>query len=294
MLFALNMIIGFFLISATKRLCRQQASTLRVLAGSALGGGYSLMIFLPEVHTAVNIILRILFMLLLTAVVFGFKSPEKYFRCLLSLLSVSFVLAGVIMAVWLVFKPQALLIKNGAVYFDISFLTLVLSAALLYSVMRICKRFFACKSNEKAECKVKIEFRNAAVNINGIIDTGNTLADSFTGKKVSIIDKTTALSLLSSDAAECIADWNFEKLPQYMHLTVSDTVGGEGLLPVFTADSMLIETQGNKKIIRNPAVAVSGNESFGSFSALINSELMGADELDTKTYTKNKTAVSKK
>lgn len=291
-LFALNMIISFFLISAAKRLCRQQAKTIRVLAGSMLGGAYSLAVFLPEVHTAVNIIFRVLFMLLLTAVVFGFKSVKKYFRSFFSLLGVSFILAGLLMAVWLIFKPEALLVKNGAVYFDIGFLTLVLSAAALYAVLWLGKRLLAPKANEKAECNVGIRLNSANVNVKGIVDTGNTLVDSFTGKKVSIIDKTTALYLLPFDAAACIADRSFEKLPPYMHLTVSNTVGGEGLLPVFTADLIIVEINGTKHEIKNPAVAVSDSDNFGGFSALINSELIGVDELDKKTDTKNKAAFS--
>lgn len=293
-LFALNMIISFFLISAAKRLCRQRASTIRVLAGSALGGAYSLAVFLPEVHTAVSIVCRIIFMLLLTAVVFGFNGVKKYFRCFFAVFGVSFVLAGLLMAVWLLFRPQALLIKNGAVYFDIGFLTLVLSAAAVYAAVWLGKHFLTPKANEKAECDVKIQLNSAAVNVKGILDTGNTLTDSFTGKRVSIIDKSTALCLLPFDAAECIAGWNFEKLPPYMHLTVSNTVGGEGLLPVFTADSMAVVLNEKELVIKNPAVAVSGSENFGSFNVLVNSELIGVDELDKKTDTKNKAAFSQK
>ncbi len=233
-------------------------------------------------------------MLLLTAVVFGFGSIRRFFRCFASLFVVSFVLSGALMAVWVLFKPQALLIKNGSVYFDISFLNLVLAAAALYAAVWLVKRFLLPKADETAECEVFIKYGERFVKTKGIIDTGNTLTDSFTGKKVSVADKSTALALLPFDAAECVERRNFEKLPPYMHLTVSHTVGGEGLLPVFEADLLKITVKERTVEIKNAAVAVSEVDAFRNFGILINSQLIGEDELDKKTDTKNKTAFSEK
>ena len=289
-LFALNMIISFFLISAAKRICRQTVKTWRVLFGAAAGGVYSLTIFLPQVHTVLSLVCRLLFMLLLTIVVFGFSGANRFIRCFASLFAVSFVLSGVLMAVWLLFKPQALLIKNGSLYFDISFLNLVLSAAALYAVVWLLKRYFSPKVSETAECEVLIKYGRKFVEVKGIIDTGNALTDSFTGKKVSVADKLTALSLLPLDAVECIEKRDFEKLPPYMHLTVSHTVGGEGLLPVFETDVIKITVNEKSIEFKKTAVAVSDVDDFGDFGILINSQLIGEDELDKKTDTKIKTA----
>lgn len=294
MLFALNMIISFFLISAAKRICRQRVSTWRVLIGAVAGGIYSLVIFLPQVQTLLSLACRILFMLLLTAAVFGLGSIRRFFRCFASLFAVSFALSGVLMAVWLLFKPQALLIKNGSVYFDIGFLSLVLSAAALYGTVWLFKRFLSPKADEKAECEVLISCGGRFVKTKGIIDTGNTLTDSFTGKKVCVADKSTALALLPFDAVECVEHRDFEKLPHYMHLTVSHTVGGEGLLPVFETDLLKISVNERSFEIKNAAVAVSDVDAFGNFGILINSQLTGEDELDKKTDTKNKKAVCEK
>ena len=293
-LFALNMIISFFLISAAKRICKRKVNTWRVLLGAAAGGFYSMVIFLPQIHTVLSLACRIMFMLLLTAVVFGFGSIKRFFRCFASLFAVSFVLSGALMAVYLLFKPQALLVKNGSVYFDIGFLSLVLSAAALYAAVWLFKRFLSLKSDETAECDVLIIYGGKFVKTKGIIDTGNTLADSFTGKKVSVLDKSTALALLPFDAVECVEQRDFEKLPPYMHLTVSNTVGGEGLLPVFETDSIKITVNERNVEIKNAAVAVSDVDVFGKFGILINSQLIGEDELDKKTDTKNKTAFSAK
>ena len=292
-LFALNMIISFFLISAAKRLCRRQPSTLRVLLGSALGGAYSLAIFLPQVHTAVSLAARLLFMLVLTAAVFGSESAKKYFRCFAALFGVSFLFAGALAAVWFAFKPQGLLIKNGTVYFDIGFLTLVLSAAALYAAVWLGRLVFTPKVNETAECTAQLVFGQSFVTVKGIVDTGNTLTDSFTGKKVSVVDCSTALRLLPFDAAECITQRNFESLPGYMHLTVSETVGGEGLLPVFTADLLAVNLQGKSVEVKNAAVAVSTRSEFDGCGILINSELIGENDFDKETDSKNKAAAFK-
>ena len=108
-----------------------------------------------------------------------------------------------------------------------------------------------------------------------------------------------AFLLFDEKTADCIFTGN---LPVGMHLTVSDTVGGEGLLPVFTADKMVINTDSGFVEIPNPAIAVSKTESFGNgVSVLVNSDALqlikensGGELNAEKAVTENKEVVLKK
>lgn len=298
-LFCLNMIISFFLLKTAAGLCRERTETFRVLLGSFMGGAYSLSIFLPEAGTLVNIISRVIFLLAVTVAVFGFHGRKRFFRIFACLSGVSLLLAGAVLGIWLAFRPQGLVIKNGSVYLDIGFITLVLFSAAVYILVLVFMRFFSRSTNDSCDCTADIHLNGKTVTLKGVIDTGNTLTDSFTGRKVSVIDRSAAFILFDSIIAENI--FNGE-LPEGMHLTVSNTVGGEGLLPVFTAEKLTVKTvQGNAEI-KNCAVAISSTDSFSDgISILVNAEVLqllkesgGGEHCDKKTASANKRTDFKK
>lgn len=298
-LVCLNTIISFFMLSAVRLICRENTKRWRVLPGSFMGGAYSLCIFLPELPTAVSIVLRAVFLLAVTLCVFGFKNKKRFFRLFACLCAVSFLFAGAVLGIWLVFKPQGLVIRNSGLYLDIGFLPLVLFSAAIYLIVSVFMRFFSRSVRDNCACTVSLYCNGKVLSLKGIIDTGNTLTDSFTGRSVSIVDRATAFLLFDEKTADCIFTGN---LPVGMHLTVSSTVGGEGLLPVFTAEKMEINTDYGFAEIQNPAMAVSKTESFGnSVSVLVNADMFqlikekaGGELNAEKVVTENKNAVLKK
>ena len=286
-LFALNMLVSFLLIKAAGSLCREKPHTLRVLAGSLLGGVYSLGIFLPSLHTAFVLVLRIVFLALVSLCVFGFGSVKRFLRCYGILCGVTLGFAGLITAVWLLLKPQGMAVRNGSVYFDISFLALVLGGTAFYIAAWIFGKIFAKTHREQMRVRVNITYKGKTVTADGLIDTGNTLKDSFSGKSVSVIDRNLALRLLPLECAAATFSPVGSELPQGMHLTVSSTVGGDSLMCVFNAESIeIISEHGNAKI-ENAAVAVGAVTSFGSgCSVLLNADTVnyftGGREYDKK------------
>lgn len=298
MLFALNMIISFLLIKAAGSLCREKPKTLRVLAGSMLGGVYSLSIFLPDLQIVLVLFLRIVFLALVSLCVFGFGSVKRFLRCFGSLCGVTLGFAGLITAVLFLLKPQWLAVRNGAVYFDVSFLALVLGGTAFYIAARIYGKIFGKTHREQMHVRVNITYKGKTVAADGLIDTGNTLKDSFSGKSVSVIDRELALRLLPLEYAAATFSPVGTELPQGMHLTVSDTVGGTSLMCVFNADNIeIISEHGNVKI-ENAAVAVGAVTSFGSgYSVLLNADtadyITGGREYDKKNQRMDKKAEGK-
>lgn len=298
-LVCLNTIISFFMLGAVRLICRENTKRLRMLPGSFMGGAYSLCIFLPELPTAVSVALRAAFLLAVTLCVFGFGNKKRFFRLFACLCAVSFLFAGAVLGIWLVFKPQGLVFRNSGVYLDIGFVPLVLFSAAVYLAVTVFVRFFSRNTRDSCACTVWVKCNGKALSLKGIIDTGNTLADSFTGKSVSIIDRTTAFLIFDEKTAECIFSGN---LPEGMHLTVSNTVGGEGLLPVFTAEKLRVTTDTGFAEIQNSALAVSKTECFGNgVSVLVNADVFqlikenaGGELNAEKAVSENKSAAGKK
>lgn len=297
-LFALNMIVSFLLIKAASFLCREKPHTLRVLVGSLSGGIYSLSIFLPILHIAFILLARLIFLVFLTLGVFGYGSVKRFLRCFGSLCGVTLGFAGLITAVWFLLKPQGLTMRNGAVYFDVSFLALVLCGAAFYAAARIFGKVFEKHQREQMQVKVIINYKGRAVKANGLIDTGNTLKDSFSGKSVSVIDRSLALELLPLECAAATFSPVGTELPPGMHLTVSDTVGGTSLMCVFKAESIEIVSDYGNAVIKDAAVAVGAVTCFGSgCSVLLNADIAeyitGGREYDKKNQRVDKKIKSK-
>ncbi len=293
MLFALNTLIGFFIIKSAGCICREKPHTVRVLIGSFLSGVYSLCIFLPQLHIAFTLCARVLFIALVSLAVFGFKAIRRFLRCFGALLGVTFLLAGVLVGVSFLFAPSGLLIRNGSVYFDVSFLSLVLCCAALYAVLWLLGRFVFRHAKESVQADVKLKFGTNSVCLKGIIDTGNSLCDSFTGKPVTVIGLRAALELLPSEFAAAAVEPSNSALPQGMHLIVSNTVGGSVLMCAFEADEMQIITQQGEEVIAKAAIAVSSRDDFGKdCSVLINSQLTGGRYDDKKNTLPHKRTAS--
>lgn len=293
-LVALNVILSFFLIKSVCALMHEKPKSLRVLWGSLLGGTYSLVIFLPQMHSAVTVIGRTVFLLAVTSVVFGFGDLRRFLRCFCLLCAVSLLCAGAVTAAWLLILPDAFVVRNGSFYVDISFVELVVVCALVYVVARVFGMFLAKRSSEEMNVRLTIFLGGKSVSTNGIIDTGNTLCDSFTGEPVSVISQSLALSLLPAADVAAATDPMRGNIPEGMHLVVSDTVGSSAIMCAFKADSMVMASSDKQAVIRNVTLAVSPRETFaGGKNVLVNctfiDNIQGGRDIDEKTRSTHKT-----
>lgn len=297
-LVALNIIVSFLLIKSVCCLIREKPSAWRVLSGSLLGGVYSLCIFLPPMNTAVVLLARLLFLCVVSFVVFGFGYWRRFFRCLALLCAVTLVFAGLVIGVWLVFRPQSLLVRNGSVYLDVSFITLVLAGTAVYILAGLFGKFLSHRHRDDIMADITITYKGKTIRARGIIDTGNNLTDTFTGKAVNVIDQSLALELLPAEYAAAAISPMRGAMPQGMHLIVSDTVGGTVLMSAFSVDRIEVNICDGFAVIEGAAVAVSSQTEFGpGCSVLLNADLAnnikGGREYGKKTGHANKRAALK-
>ena len=111
----LNTIINFYLLLLTKKLGRNEEKLFRLVCGAFIGALFSLYIFLPNQNIFTEIAVRLICAALITVVCFGFKGLRAYLRNLIIFFTVSFVFAGVMLGIWLIFKPGGMVIHNSVV-----------------------------------------------------------------------------------------------------------------------------------------------------------------------------------
>ena len=140
-LLMINLLVNFLMLSAAGLLVKTPTRSWRILLSAAIGAVYSLIIFLPDMNLFFSIALRVICFAAMLFTAFSIRSVKDFLRAGGGFLMANFAFAGITLAIWLMFKPDGLTYKNGAVYFDISAVTLLLTSAACYAVIRLISYF---------------------------------------------------------------------------------------------------------------------------------------------------------
>lgn len=133
-LFVLNFFITYFLIFTTKHLLKTSAVQWRMILAAVLGGAYSLIILLPEMHFLLSGLLKIISACIIVAAAFRFSNFVSFLKGVAFFFTASFIYVGVMIALWFAFRPFGLVINNSVVYFGITPKVLVVSTLLAYLI----------------------------------------------------------------------------------------------------------------------------------------------------------------
>lgn len=263
-LFVLNFFITYLLLLLTKLLNRREAKTYRLIIASFIGGIYSLVIIVDELNFLITIFGKILVSVLIVFTAFGFNRLTLFLKNILVFYFSNMILLGVILAIWLVFRPDGVVIHNNSVYFDISARALLLSAFFAYILSVAIVKIYNHTLGSNEIYSLTIFSGENQWHMFAFADSGNKLKEPFSDYPVIIVDK----SKLSVDTNRVIP---------------FNTVGGEGLLEAFKPDKVIIST--GKRTVETDKVyiALSTVESK-DFSAIINPEIL---KYEVQYVTKN-------
>ena len=125
-LILVNFVVNYFILRLTAKLDKTHYLRYRIILGSFMGGMFSLYIFLPKQHPVLEVIFRIVTASVITLIAFGFKNTRAFLRRVFIMLITTFVYAGIVMGIWLLFRTNKIVINNSVVYFDISAIQLIL------------------------------------------------------------------------------------------------------------------------------------------------------------------------
>lgn len=284
-LFAVNLIIDYFLLLATSGILHRHERRLRLFAGALIGAVYSLFIYFPQVQFLYSAAVKILASLLIVAVSFHFSTLRGLLKLLIVFYAVSFLFGGIIFAVWLFAAPPGLLVRNGVVYFDIDPVALILLGGASYAAVRLTERLIRRKRSLGCTCELVIAVGESSVSLRALVDTGNELFDAISGYPVVIAEYGPLRRLIppplgevfrsggaGSTGALLASGWagRFRMIPY-------SSVGSGGLLPAFRPDTLILRTGEKEYKTKEVLVAVTADKlsDVGNYHALVGPSLLG-------------------
>lgn len=269
-MFLLNLIINYFIILSTVKLCALPLTRKRFALGAAVGALYSVLLLLPGFYPLALPPVKLLLGALITWLSFACRG--RFLKLYIAFMAVSATFGGGVIAVSLLSGGS----WQDGLYINVSMKVLLLSfAACYFALTLIFNRIAEKRSSEKTS--VHLSLLGTTVKFQALYDTGNRLFDPLSGLPVMVVEagclaalfSAENLAALNSGAAEFIAGLDSQPLLRSrFRLVPYSSVGiKQSLLPVFRPDELVINGNTEKNLL----VGISPNtlSDFGDFSALI-------------------------
>ena len=271
--FVVNLFMDFLVLCLTNRILRGSAKPWRALLGALAGAlGISLFFWLSKEINTVNILIFSIGMSF--AMVWLDCRPCRGKELLAGVLAcwgISFLLGGLLYAL----PPRAG--KGILIFFTITFTA--------YWILNTGIRLFKyLKGKAVLRCRVILETGGQKIELKGLLDTGNCLTDTDTGKPVCVMEKSRFSGMLEKKqqdalesfcAMEDFGEGDAENLkPRFLIYTA---LGCErGLLPVVTADRLVILWEGKKICLSQAAIGLSDAplSPYGKFEIIISPKIL--------------------
>ncbi len=285
-LFVINLFVNYLILITTAKLMRISSSRWRLLGGAALGGIYALLIFTPVIHIAYTLAAKLLFSLSIVLASFKDLNLKQTIKAMGCFYGVNFAFAGAMFALWMSVKPKGMVIHNGIVYFDISVVTLVITAIIVFFLLKLIGRLSKRHAPDTHKYKLTVSMNGCEITTEALLDTGNSLTDAFSDTPVIVAEYQTLQALfppqleLFFQGKENRSIYQMDKeWSRKIRLIPFFSMGGEGLLPAFRPDHITIQQGRDTIVVKKVLVAVCrGRLPRSEYGALLNPDLINEKE----------------
>ncbi len=267
-MFLLNLVINYFILLATAKLCSLPLKRGRFGVGAALGALYSVLTLLPAFAFLATIPMKLCLGLLMALISFG--NAKRLLRPFLAFMCVSAAFGGAVFAASMLAGAS---IGDG-LYINTSMRVLILSFAACYLCLTfVFRRLSRRRQRELMTAEIVLCEKRSTVKV--LKDTGNELFDPLSGLPVLVVQIEALTALLpeiegkmpggAADFLTVVSE--NEKLKNRFRLVPYTSMGvSHGLLPVFRPDELRINGKERKDVL----VGICGHRVCpdGEFSAV--------------------------
>lgn len=272
-LLIVNLFVNYALLLCSSMIMKKHTQRLRILLGAAIGAFYGFVVFLPELPSLAEFALRLAATLLIVLGAFGYKNFPSFLRSFFTFFAVSFAFGGIMLVLWVTVAPIGMIYNNGAVYFDIDLAVLAISTVVSFAVVSLIAHFTARRAPKDSIALVKISYKGKEVKLTALVDTGNSLCETFSGYPV-VLGEAESLEKIMPDAVRAFIDGDDVSSSPEMRLVMHKTVSGTGVLPVFRPDYIEVKSVSHSIKTSEVYVAVTKNNlARGEYEMILNPAL---------------------
>lgn len=272
-LLIVNLFVNYALLLCSSIIMKKHTQRLRILLGAAIGAFYGFVVFLPELPSLAEFALRFAATVLIVLGAFGYKNFPSFLRSFFTFFAVSFAFGGIMLVLWVTVAPIGMIYNNGAVYFDIDLAVLAISTVVSFAVVSLIAHFTARRAPKDSVALVKISYKGKEVKLTALVDTGNSLCETFSGYPV-VLGEAESLEKIMPDAVRSFIDGDDVSSSPEMRLVMHKTVSGTGVLPVFRPDYIEVKSVSHSIKTSEVYVAVTKNNlARGEYEMILNPAL---------------------
>ncbi len=209
-LFAVNFLINFILLWTTGKIAKIRVEFVRLAIGASLGAIYAVIMFFPALRIYYTIIAKVLFSMLLIAVTFNIEKVKEYTKTLAIFYFVSFSFGGAVLGLFYFTdagRSFGAFLSNGIIYFNLPWKILLISVVVSYLIITAVWHLMRKRINSENYCiPLSIIFDARSVNLNALIDTGNSLYDPISKFPVVIVEFLAIKEILPEEIQKIFID----------------------------------------------------------------------------------------
>lgn len=219
-----------------------------------------MVILVPSLMWFVSVAGKLIASVLIVFIAFGFVNWKRFLKGIAFFFSSSFIFVGIMIGLWLTFRPNGLVINNASIYFNLNAKILILSSLLAYLLSSLIIKIHNKVTAKNQIYLVEISHKGEKIAFNALSDTGNRLREPFSNSPVIVVDSQIVPNLFNGENPRIVP----------FH-----TVSGDGILNAYKASQVLITTAEGTVKLENQYIALS-NEKFSNeeFRGVINPELL--------------------
>ncbi len=291
--FFINLVMDFFIFLIVAKLAKKIISYKRIILGSIVASIlYCFIIFIPALQSFYNFFGAILILIIATMLTFKPTNVKELLKFLFLSHVSAFAIGGAGMALFYYTNLSNTI--GNMLSFSIKnfpFKILLIATATSYIVIKLSLNWIkAVFSKTKVFYNVKIYFNDKQIDLNALVDTGNSLYDPTTNEPVIVAEFSVVKQLLpdaikmmyyedkENDLNTIVCNLDNTKFKIRM-IPFSSLGVRSGMLIGFKPDIVEIQNNDNKQIFKNIIIAIYNYNlsKDGTYQALINPEIFEND-----------------
>lgn len=250
-----NIYTNFFLLKTTARLTHTPMRNSKCILAALAGSLFSLVILLPQLNSALLLLIRILTAAVMIIIGFSGKTFRETYHIGLIFFFVSFIFAGIEYGITILSYSRNMIWHNSTLYVNISMATLIISTIISYAAISFFRYYLDSKNADDYKFTIIITHNGKTVVIDGIGDTCNNLTDVFTGKPVIVCGKNNISELFDKAELDFISEKDELKFIEGWRLIPFSTIHSDGTLPIFKPTGTIIKCP-EKNIVKTADVYI--------------------------------------